>query len=378
MAMGYLTNVQVICAALAARTPLYLEGPPGGGKTATVTAVARWLKRPLVTIIGATRDRTDFGGWPRYDERRGRVALHPFPWVEALLEAGESGILFIDELNANEEIFPVLLRVLAERYIGDLPFAGDVLAAGNPEALSVAGLMLPPPVANRVIHYRWQVAAHEWAAGMRRGFEQLYPPPPEVAPEVVKLRISALKQLVAAYIERHPEALFELPAQLDQLHGPWPSPRSWELLARFVGAAQALGFDEEVQALGAYGAVGEHAYGFLHFLQKLDLPTPEEVLSNFDQLPQREDAAYVTLMAVASYVAEQLNPERWEQAWRLLQRVAEARRADVAAQAAAALIELYRGLPASRRRALRFPPEAVLTFGELVAQLEAFEGTGDR
>ena len=366
--MSHPLNVQMILTALVARTPLYLEGEPGVGKTATVETVARWLNRPLVTIIGATRDRTDFGGWPRYDEGAGRVRLHSFPWVQQLVEAGSAGILFIDEMNSNEEIFPVLLRVLAEHHIGDIPFAGDVLAAGNPEELSVAGLTLPPPVANRVIHYRWQTWARRWADGMRQGFDRLMGNPPPLPPEeVVRARIQEARALVAAYVERNPHALLQV--NLNRPHGPWPSPRSWELLARFLGAAWALGMDEEVQALGVQGAVGEEGLNFLVFFRNLDLPPVEEVLADPKRLPTREDAAFVTLMAVARHVAEEPSPERWTRAWRVLGYVARERQADLAGRAAFDLVELYKSLPGPKKTRLPLPREEIQAFKSLVEEL---------
>jgi hypothetical protein len=366
--MSHPLNVQMILTALVARTPLYLEGEPGVGKTATVETVARWLNRPLVTIIGATRDRTDFGGWPRYDEGAGRVRLHPFPWVQQLVEAGSAGILFIDEMNSNEEIFPVLLRVLAERHIGDIPFAGDVLAAGNPEELSVAGLTLPPPVANRVIHYRWQTSARRWADGMRQGFDRLMGNPPPLPPEeVVRARIQEARALVAAYVERNPHALLQV--NPNRPHGPWPSPRSWELLARFLGAAWALGMDEEVQALGVQGAVGEEGMNFLVFFRNLDLPPVEEVLADPRRLPTREDAAFVTLMAVARHVAEEPSPERWTRAWRVLGYVARERQADLAGRAAFDLVQLYKSLPGPKKTRLPLPREEIQAFKSLVEEL---------
>lgn len=373
--MSHPLNVRMILTALVARTPLYLEGEPGVGKTATVETVARWLNRPLVTIIGATRDRTDFGGWPRYDESTGQVRLHPFPWVQQLVDAGSAGILFIDEMNSNEEIFPVLLRVLAERYIGDIPFEGDVLAAGNPEELSVAGLTLPPPVANRVIHYRWQTSARRWADGMRKGFDTLMgDPPPLPSEEVVRAHIAEARALVAAYVERNPHTLLRV--NLNRPHGPWPSPRSWDLLARFLGAAWALGMDEEVQALGVQGAVGEEGLNFLVFFRDLDLPPVEEVLADPKRLPAREDAAFVTLMAVARYVAEEPSPERWTGAWRVLGYVARERQADLAGRAAHDLVKLYKSLPGPKKARLPFPREEIQSFKALVEEIIAMTSGG--
>lgn len=362
------TNAKMILTGIVADTPLYLVGPPGGGKTATVEAVARSLGRKLVTVIGATRDRTDFGGWPRYDEKEGRVRLHPFPWVEELLEAGEEGILFLDEMNADHDIFKVLLRILAERYIGEFRFQGYVLGAGNPEELSVSGLVLPPPVANRVIHYSWKVSVGDWVRGMTAGFESLYQLPPLPPKAAVEARIREVSALVAAFIERHPQHLHR--PDPNQPHGPWPSPRSWTLLARFVGAARALGMGEEVEALGAYGAVGSAGHEFLHFVNALDLPGPEEVLEDPRRLPERDDALFATLMAVASFVAANMTPKNWRRAWAVLRRVLEEGRGDLAARAARVLVLAYDGVPKEKREEfIKGNEELIRAFGPLLNKM---------
>lgn len=366
------TNAKMVLTALVADTPIHLVGPPGVGKTATVEQVARWLNRPLVTVIGATRDRTDFGGWPRYDEVEDRVKLYPFPWVQELLEAGEQGILFIDEINSNESIFPVLLRVLAERYVGDVKVRSSIVAASNPEELSVAGLTLPPPVANRLLHYRWKTDPEEWAQGMRMGFESLCPDEITLpSGAVVEAHVREVRALVAAFIERYPTALLEVPKE--GADGPWPSPRSWELLARFLGAARALGMDGEVEALGAQGAVGGRGYEFLHFVRTLDLPHPAELLKDPSLLPQRDDAAYAALMSAAAHALEQAlkhgRKEAWHQAWRLLAHVAQRRHADLAARPAYYLAKAYDGGSEAERRALSPLPKEITAFAPLLSRM---------
>lgn len=350
-------NTKMILTALVGKVPLYIEGRPGVGKTATINAVGKWLKRPVVTVIGATRDRTDFGGWPRYDEQEKRVLLHPFPWVEELVKAEERGILFLDEINASEEIFPVLLRIIAERVIGDIPFKGDVIAAGNPEEMSVSGLSLPAPVANRVLHYHWRVIPEYWADGMLLGFERVMgSPPPIPSQEALEAEIRAITALVVSYIRRNPMALDDPPKERSNV--PYPSPRTWELLVRFLGAARALGMDEEVMALGAWGAIGERGYEFLHFMKEQDLPAPEEVLDNPKLLPKRQDTAYVALLGVVNYVVRHLTPQNWEKAWALLGRVSREGLKDLAAYPAMLLAKAYRSLPFDKQVELPLPKDA--------------------
>lgn len=355
-------NVKMVLTSLVGKVPLYIEGRPGTGKTATIQAVAQWLDRPLVTIIGATRDRTDFGGWPRYSEKEDRVRVYPFPWVEELVRAGERGILFLDEINASEEIFPVLLRVIAERVIGDVRFEGDVIAAGNPEELSVAGLTLPAPVANRVLHYHWKTLPEEWADGMVLGFASVMgSPPPIPSRETVEAETAAVRVLAASYIRRNPHALDDPPK--GRTNVPYPSPRTWDLLARFLGAARALGMDEEVMALGAWGAIGERGYEFLNFLKAQDLPSPEELLEKPELLPSREDSAFVALLGVVQHVGyhlagERFDPSKWEKAWNLLAWVSKKGLKDVAGYPAILLARTYQALPQERKMQLPFPEGA--------------------
>src|SRR5262249_48704846 len=66
------------------------------------------------------------------------------------------------------------------------------------------------------------------------------------------------------------------------------------------------------------------------------LPDPEELLSDPDgyRHPKRGDHAYAILLSVAQAAIEDLTPDRWRAAWRVLARAAEAGGADVAASAA--------------------------------------------
>jgi len=95
----------------------------------------------------------------------------------------------------------------------------------------------------------------------------------------------------------------------------------------------------------------------------------EEVLADPKRLPTREDAAFVTLMAVARHVAEELSPERWTRAWRVLGYVARERQADLAGRAAFDLVELYKSLPGLKKTRLPLPREEIQAFKSLVEEL---------
>jgi len=125
-----------------------------------------------------------------------------------------------------------------------------------------------------------------------------------------------------------------------------------------------------VEALGAYGAVGSAGHEFLHFVNALDLPGPEEVLEDPRRLPERDDALFATLMAVASFVAANMTPKNWRRAWAVLRRVLEEGRGDLAARAARVLVLAYDGVPKEKREEfIKGNEELIRAFGPLLNKM---------
>lgn len=340
---------------LLADIPVILWGPPGTGKTATITHLAKKLGWHLEVVVGATRDRTDFGGFPV--AQGDGVNLVPMPWVKRLMDAGKRSILFLDELSSTpEDVRPALLRVINERQAGDHYLPGRIVAAANPSEQAVGGLDLEPPIANRLLHLEWDVPPGEWARGLREGFEVLYPELPGEVPEP-QGEIQWATDMVALYVERNPLHAYMLPKG-EEAGRAWPSYRTWTMAARGLGWARALGYGEEVARLLVVGAVGKVGYSFLAFLQELDLPDPKEVLKNPALLPSREDRAYATLMAVASTAVAEWKGEVWRQAWRVLGHAAQRGQADLAVPAAGRLLRGLAKAREERREAFPVPEEA--------------------
>jgi len=361
-------NLQVLYTALVADVPLVIWGPPGVGKTATIEALGPALGKEVVTIIGAVRDRTDFEGFPVFRERNpeggvleARVDLFPQPWLKRLIELGDDGILFLDEINADERIFPVLMRVLAERHVGSFRIRSRILAAGNPAEISVSGLDLPPVVANRLIHYHWNTDDGmegwlRWMNGDPEGAVRISNLPMVPTQEALEGHVRAAKSLVASYLRRNPSHVLGDPKRLEG-GGPWPSFRSWTLAAQFMGAAMALGFGLGVQATGVVGAVGEGAgRPFIQWLKDLDLPEPEKVLEDPSLMPKRPDAVLATMNAVAQYVARQPSQEMWDRFWKVAEVAAKSGHKDLVAEAARIVAIAFE--PHSSKMNLEFSPLA--------------------
>ena len=365
--------VQAIDAALAAGVPLYIEGLPGVGKSQTVEAVGRARGRKVVVIIGSTLDPTDFGGIPVPRKDGSGVDLLLPRFAEEILEAyettGRRPVAFLDELpDAPLAVQGPAYRFVLEGEVARRILPADRVAAGNPPEVSLQQSSLPPALANRFVHWKAEVDPRYIARGFQEGFEGLVAAAlrPEPPAGVVEARIREVKVLVGLYLERNPGAVIDLPKDPVSQGGPWPSPRSWEILARVVGAAQAIGYGVELQTALAYGAVGGRGYEFMHFMKDLDLPDPGELLRDPKLLPVQDDRAFAALMGAVRYATESLE-ERWEAAWALLRFAANRGQAELAAKASRGLIQAW---DEAKKRGVNLPITQKL-LGERLAQIGA-------
>ena len=165
----------------------------------------------------------------------------------------------------------------------------------------------------------------------------------------------AARAAVGAFLEVRPSLALQLPRSSADSGRGWPSPRSWEAVARLLAACDAASCSEDARAALVVGAVGEGAaLEFLSWRENLDLPDPEAVLADPEsfELPERSDRAFAALTAVAAVAVDSGDPELWTRAWRVVARVADGA-PDVATLVARTL--------ASRRPPGAELPEAVLS-----------------
>lgn len=317
------TALDALALAVRADVPVLVWGSPGTGKTSAVMGLARALGWPVEVVVGAIREPSDFAGLPVIAD--GEVRFAPPRWARRLA-AGGPALLFLDELTtAPPAVQAAMLRIVLERHVGDLalPDGVRIVAAANPPEQAADGWEIAAPMANRLVHLDWEVDAQAVADGLTVGF----PDPTALLsrPEPSSAHLLLARSSVAAFLRVRPSLVLQVPSTSAEAGRGWPSPRSWETVARLWAAAEAAQAPLDVRGALVRGAVGDGPGAeFLSWHTHLDLPDPALVLTDPDsfELPDRGDRAYAALAAVASYAVASQDPQLWEAAWRVVARAA--------------------------------------------------------
>ncbi len=360
-------TIDAVAITVQANIPTLLWGGPGTGKTSFISNLATILDLPIEIVIASIREPSDFAGLPVV--RDDGVRFEPPVWARNLYNSGK-GIVFFDEIStAPPAVQAALLRIVHEGVVGDLVLPPTIhrVAAANPPDQAAGGWELSPPLANRWAHFDWRVNYEAWADGATTRWRNQSVDDIPVLPDDWGKNISQTLALVAAYIHRSPASLFHLPESEAQAGRAWPSPRTWEMAAIVLAAAQSVGATEDVEAAVMAAAVGNGAaLQFLTWRKSLDLPEPAWLLENVDSydLPKKPDVVYAIISSALSLVClDESNLQKyWYPAWKLLSKVVRGSAPDVAAFAAKNLVKyankqnMLRDLPIPKKELATFAP----------------------
>lgn len=336
------TTMAALEAAVTARIPALLWGPPGVGKTAQVEALAQRLGMGFVPVAVSTRPPEDFSGLPVPGPDG--VRQEPMSWLVralGLAHVRSSGcMVLLDEFScATPGTQAALLSLVQSRYCGDtvIPRGVAFVAAANPVDQAADGWELPLPTISRWLHLSWPApTVDEWVDWLITGSTR---PDDHVDGVWRDIPGQRARALLSGFLYRSPSSLAPVLAQRERGDSrPYPCPRSWEHACRgtaqVIPATGDLGPHLALVEVIVEGCVGRGAAVELcGWLREADLPDPEELLRapTSWQVPRgRADRALASLAGVAGALGAQPTQPRYDAAIELCAVAAEAGMAGVA------------------------------------------------
>lgn len=350
--------------------PVNFIGGSGVGKSEYVEAAGEALKFFTHTVIPATSNPEDIGGYPIQDGKGGLTRMCDDENIIKLSEVGE-GILFLDEVNTNRaQMQAAYLRVVLKRIYGgiQLPPRVRIISAMNPPELSAGGIPLTAPMANRFCHIPFTPPStqgwSDWLSDTPREDKiTMY----DAEKEVVKnwgRAWSISSNQVAGFLRASSGMLNDQPQAGDPRgSGPWPSCRTNFWAARALATTRALkkylDSPPETEDILLQGLTGEAwVTQFKEYLQKADLPDPEDLLRDGWEVDKRRlDRTMTILDTLGSYVAtlpaNDVKFEKAVRAWEILNKATASGLGDLTYRAATTMIRAGLGAGSQRQELAR-------------------------
>lgn len=253
---------------------LYIEGPPGIGKSAlvyqSVEEIRKESKAPfaLVESRAAVNDVVDVKGVPWPDRERGRTVFFPPSEIPDERVHGAHGLWFIDDFpNA-----PIAVQNSFYSYLvpphrlneHSLPTGYAIVAAGNRTGDASGVFRMGRALANRITIVELKPDKKQWLEWAV----------PRLHEEVLAFHVSPVST-----VERNGrvvDLLFDFdPESVDVA---FPSPRQWEAVSRILGMAEAVHLDPtDVRGMlqGTVGVEAEYQFEtFRHLYRELPDTAP--------------------------------------------------------------------------------------------------------
>ena len=347
-------TMRVIAAHVKGNVPPMIWGDPGQAKSAKIAAAAEKSGYLVGVIIGSIREATDYLGLPVEQEIEiegvmvNGVVYTPPMWAVMANKAKKAMLIFDELTTSAPSTMKAMLRVLQERFAGDLKLADHVriICIGNPPETGVDAMDLPAAIANRMGHVEWEFDADEWLNHVTTDFVHTNATPIE---DMVTGGSDADKARVGGWVTGY------LRTQLNDIKPPvptdpikagraWASPRSWTNVISVLSQVDAR--DEDAQKLIVTGLVGKDmATKFFAWLAVSDLADPETVLNDphcVDWSAERADRVFAMMSSVESLVSFRKDAKTWAKAMEVMCVVAEQGKPDVIMPVAANLMSRLR------------------------------------
>jgi len=255
------------------KLPVFIWGAPGIGKSSIVKQIAKSQNLEFLDLRLSLLDPTDLKGIPFFNaETKEGVWAKP-SFLPS--KSNSKGILFLDEINtAPPAVQASAYQLILDRKVGEyeLPDGWSIVAAGNRENDRGVVYKMPPPLANRFVHFEMEVDFNDWKAWAYS---------------------SKIESSIIAYLAYDKSMLFTFDATSNEKS--FATPRSWE----YVDSIVKSNIEAELMLDSVSGAVGrEAAVGYLSFKKVMkDLPDLNTILDG--SLAELKDEDPKVIMALA-------------------------------------------------------------------------------
>lgn len=270
--------------------PLFIEGPPGIGKS----AVAREIDEDYDTQLrketkseerqfgwldtrASQHDPTDFRGIPAVVNGKA-VWLPPgdIPY-EGNTDIPEKGLWFLDEVtSAPPLVQAVLYQAILDHAIGEhrLKRGWYIMAAGNRIEDRAVTYRMSSALANRFTHLTFDINLDDWIEWAKKAL---------VNPNIIM------------FLRFKPELLFAFNAESSEKA--FATPRTWDFASRHINITPTKLLPEVLTGTVGKGATAE----FMAFLKlQTELPDIETIIKGDNFVPKRLDLTYALVGALAT------------------------------------------------------------------------------
>ncbi|NKQ40446.1 MAG: MoxR family ATPase [Sulfurovum sp.] len=235
------------------KLPVFIWGAPGIGKSSIVKQIAQEKSLEFLDLRLSLLDPTDLKGIPFFNaETKEGVWAKP-SFLPS--DPQSRGILFLDEINtAPPAVQASAYQLILDRKVGEyeLPSGWSIVAAGNRENDRGVIYKMPPPLANRFVHFEMEVDFDDWKAWAYD---------------------AELENSIIAYLAYDKSMLFTFDPTSNEKS--FATPRSWEYVDSIIKSniESGLLLDSITGAVGREAAVGYSAFknviGALPDLEKI-------------------------------------------------------------------------------------------------------------
>lgn len=245
---------KVINKLIVKKLPVFIWGAPGIGKSSIVKQIAAEQGLVFLDLRLSLLDPTDLKGIPFFNAQTNEGVWAKPSFLPSIPDS--KGILFLDEINtAPPAVQASAYQLILDRKVGEyeLPKGWSIIAAGNRENDRGVVYKMPPPLANRFVHFEMEVDFDDWKTWAY---------------------ITKIDASIIGYLAYDKSMLFTFDPTLNEKA--FATPRSWE----YVDSIIKSGIEAELILDSISGAVGrEAAIGYLSFKKVMgDLPDLNTIL----------------------------------------------------------------------------------------------------